>query len=203
VRGLAGCLVLLGAAGATGSCGSSVSPSNSSLHGSVSDPAGDSTPDATVAVSPDLVAATIDVTDGVLTVTMSFAPGTLSRSTTFWIAHLDTDENPSTGAVLLPGTDTLLGIDYIIQGQGSTAQIFHRDTAPAPGQPAPGTFVSNAIPTFPMSDTVSVSTSLFVLGSDDGRLKFRVTARPSVDGTTPAAANDYMPDLGLPPGVVR
>jgi hypothetical protein len=169
----------------------------------VSDPAGDSAPDAIVAVSPDLIGATVDVTDGVLTVNMSFAPGTLSRSTTFWIVHLDTDENPSTGAVLLPGTDTLLGIDYIIQGQGSTAQIFHRDTATAPDQPAPGTFISNAIPMFPTSDTVSVSTSLFVLGSDDGRLKFRVTARPSVNGTTPAVASDYMPDLGLPPGAVR
>ena len=169
----------------------------------MTDPVGDATPDPTGNTSPDLVGATIDVTDGVLTVNISFAPGTLSRSTTFWIVHLDTDENPSTGAVLLPGTDTLLGIDYIIQGQGSTAQVFHRDTAPAPDQPAPGTFVSNAIPTFPTSDTVSVSTSLFVLGSDDGRLKYRVTARPSVNGTTPAVANDYMPDLGLPPGVVR
>jgi hypothetical protein len=196
VRATTARLVLLSVAGATVSCGGTVSPSNSSLHGSVSDPVGDSTPDATVVVSPDLVGATIDMNDGVLTVTISFAPGTLSRSTTFWIVHLDTDENPSTGVVLFSGADTLLGVDYIIQGQGSTAQIFNRDTAA-------GTFVSNAIPTFPTNDTVSVSTSLFVLGSDDGRLKFRVTARPSVNGTTPAVANDYMPDIGLPPGVVR
>src|SRR5262245_34217038 len=66
-----------------------------------------------VAVPPDLVGASIDVTSGNLTGTISFAPGTLSHANTLACLMLDVDENASTGA---PGTggDPGGGYDYSI-----------------------------------------------------------------------------------------
>jgi len=173
------------------------------LQGVVGDPSGDAAPDPTVAVSPDLVGATIEVAGGVVTFNISFAPGTLSHSTTFWTVLLDTDENPSTGSVI-QGIDTFLGNDYVVQGQGDAASVFRLGTAAVPGQPVPGTRLSDGVVvTFLTNDTISVATPLSVLGSDDGRLKFRVTARPNVNGMPASTANDYMPDVGTPPGIVR
>ena len=181
-------LIACATVGAVG-CSNSLSPSSSgSLRATVTDPVGDAVPDGTGALVPDLVGATIQVEAGVLTATLSFAPGTLSQSTSFWSLGLDTDENPSTGAVS-QGTDTI-GVDYIIQGHGAEGSIFHV---------VPATLVSRAVVTFPTKDSLSVAASLAVLGSDDGRLKFRVTARPNVPGASQVGtqADDYMPDLGL------
>jgi hypothetical protein len=69
-----------------------------------------------VSVVPDLVGATIDISGGMLTVTVSFAPGTLSQTQTFFQLQLDTDENPGTG---FSGVDSWL-TDAIVIGVSTT-----------------------------------------------------------------------------------
>jgi hypothetical protein len=87
------------------------------LTGTVTDPAGDAVAKPGVMVSPDLVAATVEISGGTLTLTVWLAPATLSQTQTLISASLDTDENPNTGS---PGIDsgagdaTLIGADFVI-----------------------------------------------------------------------------------------
>src|ERR1051325_2934825 len=111
-------------------------PSPPSLTASASDAAGDTVilpvlrngvqVRPVVPIPPDLVAATIDVTSGNLTGTISFAPGTLSHANTFACFMLDVDENASTGAPA-PGGDPPLGYDYsicaVVPRASTTAQV--------------------------------------------------------------------------------
>lgn len=172
--------------------------------GSVSDPAGDALSDARVAVSPDLVGATINISGSSLTLTISFAPGTLSQSDTFWEAELDTDENPATGC---PGIDSnhndasLLGVDYLIQGvdpRGSTeAQVMQDDASCFLTQ------VGTATVTFPSATQTQVTVPLSQLGGGDGRMKFKITVSQWVSAIAQTGILDYMPNVGLPAGVVQ
>jgi hypothetical protein len=185
-------------------CGSPSMPSIPVLTGSVSDPAGDAVPRPSVPVSPDLVGATIEVSGGILTLTVSFAPGTLSQTQTLWAATLDTDENPATGS---PGVDSgggdaaLIGGDYVIEGvmpRGSMQALVLRSTGP-------NQFVTvgTVAVSFPSANQARVAVPLSLLGNDDGRLKFKVTCAQFLADAVTTAIVDYMPDLGLPPGVVR
>jgi len=172
--------------------------------GTVTDPAGDALSDSRAAVSPDLVGATINISGSSLTLTISFAPGTLSQSDTVWQASLDTDENPATGC---PGIDSnhhdasLLGVDYFIQGvdpQGSTeAKVFQVDAS------CSLTLVGTATVTFPSATQAQVTVPLSQLGGGDGRMKFQVTVAQWVSATVQTVILDYMPNVGLPVGVVR
>jgi hypothetical protein len=160
----------------------------------VTDPVGDATPDPTGAISPDLTSATLDVAGGVLTATVSFAPGTLSRTTTLWSVVLDTDENPSTG-VQIQG-DTFLGIDYVITGQGAALAFRKLEMEQQ-------VLVGTGTVSFLTDNDVSLSVPLSLLGGGDGRMHFRVTAKNVVNGVVPFTSADYMPDVRLAPGVVR
>jgi hypothetical protein len=185
-------------------CSSPSTPSAPpALTGTVSDPAGDATSNV-VPIAPDLVGATIQVAGGNLTLTISFAPGTYSQTQTLWSATLDTDENPATGS---PGVDSgggdaaLLGADYVVYGvapRGSTQAFVLRATGP-------NQFVNvGSVPvTFPAADQARVVVPLSMLGNDDGRLKFKIVCSQYLTDTTSTGITDYMPDLGLPPGVVR
>jgi len=186
-------------------CGSPSAPSAPPvLTGTTTDPAGDAIARPGVAVVPDLVGATLQATGGNLTITISFAPGTLSQSQTLWSVTLDTDENPATGS---PGSDSgggdaaLLGADYVVYGvapRGSTQAIVLRATGP-------NQFVTvgTVAATFPAADQVRAVVPLSLLGNDDGRLKFKVVCSQYLSDTTATGITDYMPDLGQPPGVVR
>jgi hypothetical protein len=81
-------------------------PSGVPLHGSVTDPVGDAISDPAVGVSPDLSSATIDVTGGLLTATVSFAPGTLSHAATYWTMALDEKPPGPLGSVCSPLLNT-------------------------------------------------------------------------------------------------
>jgi hypothetical protein len=200
-------------------CGgsSTTAPSTTpvTLHGEVSDPIGDAvlTPvirngvvmTPVVPVLPDLVAATVDVSSGNLTVTVSFASGTLSRADTAFCLLLDTDENPATGNAG-SGTDSAtFGWDYsvcAVDPRGSTTAQIARALGPSqPGQIMP---VGSSSATFPSADQARVTVPLSLLGNGNGRLAFKVISMQWVDAPiVNTAVIDWMPDVGLPPGLVR
>lgn len=197
------------------SCGSTnstpTSPSGSTPPAaSVTDPVGDTvvlpvlrsgvllTP--FVAVPPDLVAATVTANAGSVTATVSFAPGTLSRTDTFACVMLDVDENAATGSPSAGG-DVRLGYDYsvcaVVPRGSATAQVSRLDATGAVGiGSAPATFVS--------TDQFRVTVPLSLLGNDDGRVAFKVSSMQWVDEPIlNTGAIDWMPDLGRAAGLVR
>ena len=156
------------------------------------------TPD--VAILPDLVAATIDVSAGNLTGTISLAPGTFSHTDTFVCLLLDVDENPSTGGPSAAG-DVALGYDYSICAvnprRSATAQVSRLGGGVATGiGSVPATFVS--------ADAVRFTVPLSLLGGDEGRMAFKVTSNQWVDEPVfNTGVIDWMPDLGRAAGLTR
>jgi hypothetical protein len=193
-----------------GGCGSSTTsgptaPTVTTMTGTVTDPAGDALPRPGVAVTPDLVGATIEVNGGNLTLTVTLAPGTLSQTQTLISATLDTDENPNTGA---PGIDSgatdaaLMGADYVINAvipRNSTQALVLR----AIGNAYQFTTAGTASVSFPSGNQVRVTVPLSLLGNDDGRMKFKVVCSQYLTDTTLTGITDFMPDPGQSPGVVR
>jgi hypothetical protein len=174
------------------------------LTGSITDPAGDAVPRPGVSAVPDLVGATIGVGGGTLTITVSFVPGTLSQTQTFFQVQLDTDENPGTG---FSGVDSshsdanAIGADYTIEAvspRNSTQALIRRAIGPDQLTTVGTTSVS-----FPTVDQARIVVPLTMLGNDDGRLKFKVVCSQWLSDTTGTGITDYMPDVGLAPGVVR
>jgi hypothetical protein len=84
-------LFVAGSLSCGGSSTSATPTAKSVLRGTVSDPAGDSA----IPNGADLTGATLEVTDGTLTATITFAPGTLTPSNALVLVFLDTDENPA------------------------------------------------------------------------------------------------------------
>jgi len=208
-----GLAIIVGSIVAAASCSKSspALPSPPSLTASVTDAIGDTvilpvlrngvqlTP--VVPIPPDLVGATIDVTSGNLTGTISFAPGTLSHANTFACFMLDVDENASTGAPA-PGGDASLGYDYsicaVVPRGSTTAQVSRLGGGTA-------TSVGSVPVTFPTADQIRFVVPMSLLGNDDGRMAFKVDAMQFVDD--PIIFNtgtvDWMPDLARAPALVR
>ncbi len=196
--------------GSAACSGSTTLPSPPSLTARVSDAIGDTvilpvlrngvllTP--VVPIPPDLVGATIDVTSGNLTGTISFAPGTLSQTNTFACFMLDVDENASTGAPA--PSDPSLGYDYsicaVVPRGSATAQVSRLGGGVA-------TPIGSVPATFPAADQMRFVVPLSLLGNDDGRMAFKVDVMQFVDDPTifNTAALDWMPDLGRPAALVR
>src|SRR6476469_5042698 len=83
-------------------CGSSTTtsptaPLTNILHAEVADSAGDAVAPPGVANAPDFVHGTADVSNGNITFTIQFAPGTLNSQSTRVTVELDTDQDASTG----------------------------------------------------------------------------------------------------------
>ena len=207
--------ILLAAGGCGGPTPATPSTTSPALHGQVSDPVGDAvvTPvirngvvmTPVVPILPDLVAATIDVSSGNLTATVSFAPGTLSHADTVFCVLLDTDENSATGNSGSGQDRATFGWDYslcAVDPRGSTTSQIARALGPSqPGQIMP---VTSSSTTFPSADQSRLTVPLSLLGNGNGRLAFKVISMQWVDapiGST--AVIDWMPDVGLPPALVR
>jgi hypothetical protein len=174
--------------------GSTTAPSTTAptLHGEVSDPTEDVRPYPNVTNPPDLVHGTADVVAGNITFTVQLAPGTFDPGTTLLIINLDTDQNPATGQA--PD-----GIDYLVSmgdGQGNQALIA-KNTGPLNFNT-----VGSAPVSF-MTDGMTVTVPLSLLGNDDGRMNFRVTSFIHLPGTQTSSGLDNMPDSGLPLGSVQ
>jgi hypothetical protein len=153
---------------------------------------------AGVSISPDLVSATIEVSGGNLTVTVTFLPSTLSHSDTFVNVLLNTDENQATG-------HSTFGWDYAITGvnpRGSTTARIVQALGSA--VPRLSTLVGTSTVSFTAADQVQIIVPLGLLGNDDGRLGFRVESLQWVDGTIPdSGVLDVMPDAGSANALVR
>jgi hypothetical protein len=173
------------------------------MRGTVIDPVGDSASTSFVPVSPDLVSGTIEVSGATLTLTATFAPGTLSQTQTLFNANLDTDENPATG---FPSEPSSLGVDYFIRAvvprNSTQARAFHV-TGNASCLAVPCTLVGTSSVTFPTAEQARVIIPLTMLGNDDGRMNFEVIVLQYLTDDTTTPTLDTMPDRGQPPGVVR
>ena len=191
------------------SCGSSTStsptstPSCPKFRGAVTDATGDTFADpfGRVPVSPDLTAATIEVCNGTLTLTVSFATGTFLSNQTLVTVSLDTDENVGTGVVFLG--DVTLGADFgiLATSPGGSGQAQIRKWDPAANALTINTGTASV--TFPRSGQMQVAVPLSLLGNDDGRLAFKVYAAHWLTSTTSSGTLDVMPNTGAPPGLVR
>lgn len=209
--------LIVSAACSSSSAPSTTTPQSATLTGSVTDPVGDTvitpvfrngvlvTPVVLLPL-PDLVAGTVTVDGGSLTVTVSFAQGTLSHADTFFCVLFDTDENPATGNLGSAGDEGTFGWDYSIcapDRRGSMAAVVSR--ALGPSQPGQVAAVGSASLVFPSADQGRVTVPLSLLGNDDGRMAFKVHAMQWVDD--PVVFNtgiiDFMPDVGRPSGLVR
>ena len=204
-RALAGAAVLAAIAG----CAGSSSPGTPTVTvqtftGRLTDPSGDAVPRPSVAVSPDLVAAVIEVGGGTVDVGVALAAGSLSPSQMMCAVLFDTDENASTGS---PGVDgegsdaPLMGVDYMLSA------ISPRDSMRAQVLRATGpnqfTVVGSAPVLLTSPDQIRLSLPLAALGNDDGRLRFSLTCAQWISDTAVSGITDYMPDLGSPPALVR
>ena len=179
--------------------------------GGMVDPVGDATPFPSVQVSPDLVAVTVG-TDGMsLIVEVRFAPGTFN-ATTLTQVNLDIDQNPDTGS---PGVDSeqndsdLMGVEFIINIGGNRLVLGTDIFVPAvvlqfAGQPHSFTPMGN-VQAEVLAQGYRVSVPLTLLHNVDGRIHFKVTTFALLDPSIPSFTSilDYMPNLGLPPGVLQ
>jgi hypothetical protein len=174
------------------------------LQGAVMDSTGDSVAVPGVPISPDLLAGTVDVANGTVSLSVSFTPGTLSQTDTLFQVQFDTDENPSTG---FPGEPGLLGIDYFVRAvvpRSSTRAALQRVFGTAPcSDAAPCPVVETADVAFPTPVEARVTFPLAALGNDDGRMTFKVIVEQWISDTAVSTVLDVMPDRGLLPGVVR
>lgn len=177
------------------------------MSGKLTDPRGDVKPSVQLPTPPDLVAATIEVGQGVFTLTISFARGTLSPQTSVTV-YLDTDENPSTGEKTFKTDRAPIGADYVIRGlqphDPARASLTH--------QTGPDQQDFNGIVnvTTPAPDTRRIELPLSRLGNDDGRLTFKVMCAQVVNvtqtdqrSTQTIVYADTMPNVDGKPGVVK
>jgi hypothetical protein len=215
-------------------CGSKESPTAPStsspapsrgIFADVTDPTGDAQarPLAGVTIPPDLVGATLEAKDGALTVTISFAAGTMSQPNTRWVIYVDLDQNPATGAhngaAVCTGCDPLIGYEYIISFRSSPGGT------PVAGFPLEQvtsvlrlrfdanqrTWFSDTIGTaeltFPTANQSRTVIPLTLLGNDDGRLAFRIVAQQwgiSTSGNLNLQPSlDSLPNEGLPPAATQ
>jgi hypothetical protein len=192
---------------AAGACSSSTSPDRTPptipppLHGEVTDPAGDAIRDARVPVAPDLVRATADVVAGTGSVTfvIQFATGTFNRQMTHVSVLLDTDQNGSTGVRQVSG----LGADFGVDLDAGTGQAAVTKANPANCDARLSCFDGiGLVPLTLAADGMQVTVPLSLLGNDDGRLNFQMSAYVMVAPQTPVVV-DFMPDSNLPPGRIQ
>jgi hypothetical protein len=180
------------------SCGSSTTAPSTALHADVRDPTGDARSDPRVAVAPDLVRVTVDVSGNLVTFSVQMAPGSLDRQTTRVSVLVDTDRNGSTGIRQGDG----LGADYAIDMAASTSQatIAQADPAGCDAHASCFTPLASLSMSF-ITDGMQVTAPLSSFGSSDGRMNFLAHSYTLI-GSTPSADLDYVPDVNLAPGHV-
>jgi hypothetical protein len=186
----------------TAACGSSTdAPSSTGLHAEVTDPVGDVAPTAGVPHPPDLIHGTVDVTDGIATFTLQFAPGTLDRQAVSITIDIDADQSKTTGEPALLGG----GIDYQIGKSAGTGLGFVTRYSPTTCPVGGPCFPSIGQAAFSFgTDTFTISVPLATLGNSSGHMNY--VAFVSVADTLPGggltAVGDAMPDISLPPAHV-
>jgi hypothetical protein len=209
---LAGLTASIAISACGGSTPTAAPSTTSALSASLTDPAGDAVNPAVLrngvsvlpvirASLPDLIAATVNVSGGTFTGTVSLAPGTLSHTDTSVCFLLDIDENASTGTPSVAG-DVRLGYDYSVCAVNPRNSTIGQVSRLGGGQ-AVG--IGSVGVTFPTADQIRVVVPLAMLENDDGRMAFKVNVIQFVDD--PVVFNsgiiDWMPDIGAAAGLIR
>ena len=152
---------------------------------------------------PDLVSASVYVHGGQATVRVWFAPATFSEQTTLAVVSLDVDQDPATGH---PGSDAggvndqgIIGSEYLVYMgsayNGYEAKVFVHEG------PVNSFSEVGWVPVAFHPDGLEATVPLAMLGSDDGRMNFKVTCSTQVSETGYTGVLDYLTDVGQPPGV--
>jgi hypothetical protein len=163
--------------------GGDMGPSSTSYRGTASDAAGDAA-SRNGERSHDLTGATFEVASGQVTLTVTFAPGTLSGADGAWAAFLDTDENVNTGDPY----GLTAGMDYAVVALGSSGAVV-RYASGSSGVEVARTAITQ------LSDTNVRTTFPLSALNDDGRFLFSLfSVWLSADGLDGEIA-DVMPEF--------
>ena len=173
------------------------------FHGDVTDAVGDATTVPGVARSPDLVSASVVVTDESVAFSVRFAPGTFDSATTAITIQLDADRDTTTGVPLKGmGVDYTVGLGRFAGNRATLSQASNGDRCARPA--APCTYaVGTRWPVTFRSDGVDAAIARSALDGFDGRLNFRVLAYVMPDGARFSTVTDQLPDYLKAPGTVR
>ena len=173
--------------------------------GHVVDASGDARAFTGVTVSPDLVDAQLAVTGAGLTVTLTFATGTMSQMDTRAAVYIDVDESPASGR---PGTDSsgtdtaAIGVEYTILLNDARSSRTNVTRMRQSGSTWFADTVGTTGLTFPTPDRMSATVPLSFLGGDDGRVAFKIAVdqyRLGVAGDVQSSLQlDNAPDSGSP-----
>lgn len=176
---------------------SPTTPSANTLHATSTDPAGDAAAVIGVPVAPDLVRSAIDVTSGLITLTIQFAPGSMDAQTTRVTVEFDSDQDAATGnAVAGP-----LGVDYSLDLWRGQATIMRAtpSTCASSGQ----CYTNVGAATLSLgTDTMTTTLELGAIGNANGRLNYRVGTYVSPSPVAPTPIADWMPDISFSPAHV-
>jgi hypothetical protein len=172
------------------------SPTPRNLRADVTDRVGDAGAFAGVAVSPDLLSGSVEITQGnLMLISVRCNAATFDPATTFIQFDLDVDQNPVTGSPVEG-----LGLDYIID-MGSSFYA---------GQARVSRFVGGTeyqavanVPISVVANGIDVGVPLSLIGNDDGRMNFRVISSTYLGGNGFSTILDYMPDRTVPGAVVQ
>lgn len=148
-----------------------------------------------VAVPPDLSSGSIEITQGnLMVISVRCNAGTFDALTTSLQFNLDVDQDPGTGDPFQG-----LGVDYVID-MGSSFYAGQARVTHFVG----GTYQTvGTVPISVISTGIDVGVPLSLLGSDDGRMKFRVSAAYYLGRNGFSTPLDYMPDQGTSAAVVQ
>lgn len=162
------------------------------LRAQISDPVGDAilvcrsgTGEGTCSARPnptatfDLTSATFEVSGGILTVNVRFAPGTFIQGFTEVAFPMDTDQTPATGA-----SSTGLGADYLFATANvSNGPHIERRNAAGTAWETVGPVTAQYL-----ADGMNITIPMSMLGNDDGRMNVRVFSYQKFN-----AAEDFAP----------
>jgi hypothetical protein len=189
------CFALLACGCDEGNGNPTPSPSPGNLRADVTDRAGDAAAFAGVAVPPDLVSASIEITQGnLMLISVRCNAATFDLATTWIQFALDVDQDPGTGDPFEG-----LGLEYLID-MGSSFYA---------GQARVSRFIAGTyqtvgtVPVSVISSGSDVGVPLSLVGNDDGRMNFRVLAAYYLGRNGFSTPLDYMPDQGVRAAVVQ
>lgn len=174
--------------------GAGTRPAGRGVFGIMTDPVGDARPVADL-ISPDIVGSSIDVNAGTLTVTVSFAAGTLTEDV-YCLVLLDTDENAGTG---FNSDGGVLGADYGIS-IGNPRRSGQASLGRWEGQGL-RTFATTGVAFTGTEARVTVSMSTF--DNDEGRLKYKIQSGQWTASGGLQNPLDLITDSGALPGITR
>ncbi len=198
---LAGALLFLSVDGCTRHQASNVAPVL--FRGEVTDATGDATTVPGVPRPPDLVQASVVVTDESVVFHVRFAPGTFDSATTAVTIQLDADLNTTTGVPLRGmGVDYTVGLGRFAGNRATLSQASNGEGCPRPAAPCTYAVATRWPVTF-HSDGVETAIARSALHGFDGRLNFRVLAYVRPEGAQFSTVTDQLPDFVKGPAPVR